>query len=59
LKADTEKIEKHIENDKMTTSDKQKDADDATNARKNLENDIKAADARIQNIKSDIDKNLD
>jgi peptidoglycan hydrolase CwlO-like protein len=43
----------------MTTSDKQKDADDATNARKNLENDIKAADARIQNIKSDIDKNLD
>ena len=59
LEKDSAKLIKYIEADNKTTSAKNKDADMAQQARKAAENKIKVLDQKIQNIKSDIDKNND
>lgn len=43
----------------MTTQDKTREAELATNERKRAENEIKGLDTKIQTLKSDIDKTVD
>lgn len=59
LEKDSDKLIKFIETDNRTTSDRNKDAELATQERKAAEARIKAIDAKIQNVKSEIDKNVD
>lgn len=59
LEKDSDKLIKFIETDNRTTSDRNKDAELATQQRKAAEISIKAIDGKIQNVKSEIDKNVD
>jgi hypothetical protein len=59
LQTDKAKLIKFIESDNMTTSEKQKEAENHINERKGAENKIKKSESEIQNIKSEIDKNID
>mmetsp|Transcript_29569 Transcript_29569/g.45089 ORF Transcript_29569/g.45089 Transcript_29569/m.45089 type:complete len:216 (-) Transcript_29569:807-1454(-) len=59
LDKDNKLLEQFIETDNQTTSERNKEADNETHKRKTKETMIKQLDARMQNVKSDIDKNLD
>ena len=59
LTKDNEKLTNFIESDTMTTRDRNKEAEVAQNERKKAEAEIKLLDQKIQNVKSDIDKNID
>lgn len=59
LEKDNKKLISFIDSDNITTSDRIKDSELATQERKLKEAKIKALDAKIQNVKSEIDKNLD
>jgi peptidoglycan hydrolase CwlO-like protein len=50
---------KFIEDDNKTTSERIKEAEQATQDRKKCEAKIKGLDNKIQNLYSDIDKNID
>ncbi len=59
LDKDKDNLMDFIESDNITTSNRNKQADSATKDRKTKEAMIKQLDGKIQNVKSDIDKNRD
>lgn len=59
LEKDNQKLIMFIETDNLTTQERQREADKAMVDRKSAENQIKKLEAKIQQIKSDIDKNID
>lgn len=59
LEKDNEKLIKFIEKDNEDTRHKMEEADKAMHERKACEAEIKYLDAQIQNLTSEIDKNLD
>ena len=59
LTKDNEKLVNFIENDTMTMRDRNKEAEQALNNRKQAEGQIKLLDQKIQNVKTDIDKNIE
>jgi uncharacterized protein involved in exopolysaccharide biosynthesis len=59
LEKDSAKLLQFIESDNISTQDRQKEADAAMAERKVAENQIKKLEAKIQQVKSDIDKNVD
>mmetsp|Transcript_10893 Transcript_10893/g.8096 ORF Transcript_10893/g.8096 Transcript_10893/m.8096 type:complete len:159 (+) Transcript_10893:397-873(+) len=59
LEQDNVKLMKFIENDNITKQEKEKQADNLMKERRDKESKIKAIDSKIQNLKSEIDKNKD
>lgn len=59
LENDHVNLMKFIEQDNLTTQDKDKEAEQMQNVRKKKEKKIKKIDTQIQNLKSDIEKNKD
>lgn len=59
LEKDNKKLVDFIEKDNLATQTANKEAENAHNERKNKESQIRTLDAKIINVKSDIDKNLD
>lgn len=59
LDKDSAKLIQFIDSDNISTQDRQKEADAAMVERKASENQIKKLEAKIQQVKSDIDKNVD
>lgn len=59
LEKDNNKLVKFIEDDNKTTGERTKESEQATQDRKKCEAKIKVYDTKIQNIGSEIDKNID
>jgi chromosome segregation ATPase len=59
LEKDNKKLVDFIEKDNLDTENINKEADNAAQERKNKELQIRTIDTNIQNVKSEIDKNVD
>ena len=59
LQKDSKKLIQFIESDNITTSDRMKESELATQDRKAAETKIKKFETNIQTVKSEIDKNSD
>jgi len=59
LEKDNKKLVDFIEKDNLATQTANKEAENAHQERKNKELQIRTIDTNIQNVKSEIDKNLD
>jgi len=59
LEQDNVKLMKFIENDNITKQEKEKQAENYMKERRDKESKIKKIDSKIQNLKSEIEKNKD